>query len=411
MSKAQGLLGIICFLFLAYLMSERKKAIRWKLVLMGLGLQFAFAIVLDKISFLREALFSLNYLVQALDTATKAGSSYVFGYLGGAEIPFTLNGVGTSFNIAFQILPIIVVVSALSSLLFYWGILGKVISGFSWLFQKTLKIDGATSLGVASSIFLGIIESPVLIKDYLPKLSRSGLFMLITAGMATVAGTVMVLYATTIGPVIDNAVAQILIASLMSAPAAIIISQIIMPSESEVLKVEKLQIKSESKSAFEALIDGTSDGVHMSIQVAGVLIVLFAMISLLNQALGLLPFGEDISVQKIAGYLFVPLTWLMGISNDELLKAGELMGTKLMLNEFVAYLQLGQGVLKDPRNNIIMTYAMCGFANFGSLGILTGGLGSIMPDRKTEIAALSFKAVIAGTLSTMMTGAIIGLLY
>ncbi|MEZ4870669.1 MAG: nucleoside transporter C-terminal domain-containing protein [Bdellovibrionales bacterium] len=341
MSLIQASLGIVIFPLIAWLLSENRTLISWRLVVSALLMQFVFGLTLLNIPFIREVLFLFNDLVLTLDRASKDGASFVFGYLGGGDTPFTTVDPSKTFIIAFQVLPIIIVVSALSSLLFHWGILQKVIGSFSLLLRKTLKIDGVTGMGVASSIFLGIIESPIFIKPYLKNLSRSGLFTLITAGMATVAGTVMVLYSSILSSVVPNAAAQILVASLMSAPAAIMMAQMIIPSEGDSTE-SPIPLNTPTRSAFEAIINGANEGVQMCISIAGVLIVLFAFISLINMGLGVLPSDEPITIQNLAGYVFVPFVWLMGIDSTELFNAGQLMGTKLMLNEFVAYTQMGQ---------------------------------------------------------------------
>lgn len=404
----QTSLGLITFIFLAFLLSENKKAIPWKLVVSAVLLQFVLGLVMLNLPILRDGLFIFNKIVLALDQATKDGASFVFGYIGGGNTPFEMKNPANNFIIAFQILPIIIVVSALSALLFHWGILQKIIGLFSLLLRKTLKIDGATGMGVASSIFLGIIESPLFIKPYLEKLSRSGLFTLITAGMATVAGTVMVLYSNILSASVPNAAAQILVASIMSAPAAIMFAQILIPGNEEI-ELENYDLPVNTKSAFEAIINGTNEGIQMVIGITGVLLVLFASISLLNMGLGLLPFEKAITIQQLAGYIFIPFVWLMGIDSSEIMNAAQLMGIKLMLNEFVAYTQLGNLIVNE-KSKLIMTYAMCGFANFGSLGILVGGLGTLMPSRKNEVVSLSLKSILAGTMATMFTGTIIGII-
>ncbi len=404
----QTSLGLITFIFLAFLLSENRKAIPWKLVASAVILQFILGLVMLNLPILRDGLFIFNKIVLALDQATKDGASFVFGYIGGGAPPFEMKNPANNFIIAFQILPIIIVVSALSALLFHWGVLQKIIGLFSLMLRKTLKIDGATGMGVASSIFLGIIESPLFIKPYLDKLSRSGLFTLITAGMATVAGTVMVLYSNILSSSVPNAAAQILVASIMSAPAAIMFAQILIPGSEEV-ELDNYDLPVNTKSSFEAIINGTNEVIQMVIGITGVLLVLFAFISLLNMGLALLPFEKAVTIQQIAGYLFVPFVWLMGIEPSEVMNAAQLMGIKLMLNEFVAYTQLGS-LMTNEKSKLIMTYAMCGFANFGSLGILVGGLGTLMPERKNEVVALSLKSIVAGTMATMFTGTIIGII-
>lgn len=408
MSYLQAALGLVIFPVIAFMLSENKKKVSLKLIGAAIAMQFVLGLLFLHLPFIRNIAFGFNKIVLALDQASKDGASFIFGYIGGGPTPFELVNPANNFVLAFQVLPIIVVVSALSAVLFHFGILQMIIGAFAWVLRKTLKTDGATGVGVASSVFLGIIESPLLIKPYLKDLPRSSLFTLITAGMATVAGTVMVLYSSILNPIVPNAAAQILIASFMSAPAAIMMAQIMIPSDPG-RESEPTPMISETKSAFEAIINGTNEGIQMVIGITGVLLVLFAFISLINMGLGLIPTEQTITIQQIVGYLFIPFVWLMGIDPSELINAGQLMGVKLMLNEFVAYTQMG-GLLSLDKNKLIMTYAMCGFANFGSLGILIGGLGAIMPERKDEVVALALRSLVAGTLATMMTGSIIGII-
>lgn len=410
MGYIQPLLGIIVFILIAFGMSEERKKIPWRLVLVSIIFQIIIGLLFFKIDFFRDIFSLINNGILVLSDASSAGSQFVFGYIGGAATPFEITDPAKNFIVAFQILPVIILVSALSSLLFYWGILQKLIHVFAKVLSKVLRVDGATALGVASSVFLGIIESPIFIKPYLAKLSRSGLFTLFTAGMSTIAGTVFVLYSSVLSTVITDPAAQLIIASVMSAPAAIMMAQIIIPPDQAVAsEINAIDLKSDSSSAFEAIIKGTSEGTSMVIGIAGVLIVLFAFVYLINAILGLNPFGQ-IELQVLVGYFYYPFCWLMGIPVEDIPYASKLMGTKLVLNEFVAYTQLTAESIKFEKSRIILTYALCGFANFGSLGILIGGLGSLMPDSRELIAQLGLKAIVAGTLATMFTGTIAGLL-
>ncbi len=405
----QPVLGCACFVGIAWLLSENRRGVSWKLVGSGVLLQFGLAFLLLNFPFIREIFFGLNRAVLALEDATLAGSSFMFGYLAGAELPFEESPPGASFIIAFRVLPIVLVTSALSAVLFHWGVLQKVIAAFSFLLRRFMRAEGAMAFGVAANIFLGIIEAPLLIRPYLAGMSRSSLFTVITAGMATVAGTVMALYAGVLRSVVDNAAGQILVASIISVPAAVLIAQILIPSEGTTVPEETHELRIKTKSAFEALINGTLDGMRMVLNIAAVIIVLFAVISLVNQVLSQL--SETLTLQWLVGWVFTPFCWLMGIPAGEAVAAGRLMATKTMLNEFVAYMQMAGagGAGLSERTRLILTYAMCGFANFGSVGILVGGLGTILPDRKAEIVNLALRAIIAGTLATMMTGAVIAI--
>ncbi|MAE73306.1 MAG: nucleoside:proton symporter [Bdellovibrionaceae bacterium] len=407
----QAVAGIGFFTFLAFALSESRRHVKLRTVVTAIALQFAFGLILFHLPVVKDTLYLINGLVQALDQATKAGSGFVFGYLGGAELPYKEVRPGSSMVIAFQILPIIIVVSALSALLFYWGVLQKVIQLLSFVLQRTLKTSGLLAFIVSSSVFLGIIEAPLLVKPYLKSLTRSQMFLLIVSGMSTIAGTVMALYAGVLSPVMQDAAGQLFVASLMSAPASILFAHLIIPETTSVSETKLEKVESPYKSGFEAMIAGANEGLQACLGIAAVLIILFASISLLNQGLALLPF-EGLRVESLVGRIFYPLVWLMGIPANEVPIAGDLMGTKLVLNEFVSYLSLSQVPQSQlsAESKHIMIYALCGFANFGSLGILVGGLGSLVPERKNEIVTLSLKGLIAGTLATMMTGAIVGII-
>ncbi|WP_419783105.1 NupC/NupG family nucleoside CNT transporter [Maridesulfovibrio sp.] len=411
----QSLAGILGLIFIAWVFSENKKGMSIKNIGSGLLLQFAVALLMLKVPFFSDMIMYLNHAVNALQNATQAGTSFVFGYLGGGPLPFTENSPGASWTLAFRALPLILVVSALSALLFYWKVIPVVVRGFSLALQKTMDIGGALGLGVASNIFVGMVEAPIIIAPYVNSMSRSELMALMISGMATISGTVLVLYASILNPVLPGAIGHILTASIISAPAAILISRVMVPEQKGHQGEDGLTIKSTASSSMDAIVKGTSDGVSLLINVVAMLLVLVALVSLTNQILSYLPEmgGEQLTLQRILGIIMWPVVWLMGIPASEAYTASSLMGTKTILNEFLAYLQLAglpEGAL-SPRSQIIMTYAMCGFANLGSLGILIGGLVSIAPSRKAEIVSLGTKSVIGGTLATCMTGAVVGLLY
>ncbi|NDV27574.1 nucleoside:proton symporter [Desulfovibrio sp. JC010] len=415
MNMVQSLAGLLGLVFLAWVFSENRKKISLKNILSGLVLQFAVALLMLKVPFFSDLIMYLNHAVNALQQATQAGTSFVFGYLGGGPLPFTENSPGASWSLAFRALPLILVVSALSALLFYWKIIPVVVRFFSLVLQKTMNIGGALGLGVASNIFVGMVEAPIIIAPYVKNMSRSELMTLMISGMATIAGTVLVLYASILNTVLPDAIGHILTASIISAPAAILISRIMVPEKGSIENAGNIEIKSPASSSMDAVVKGTADGINMLINIVGMLLVLVALVALTNQILGFLPAmgGEPLTLQRILGIIMWPVVWLMGIPASEAYTASSLMGTKTILNEFLAYLQLAglpEGTL-SPRSTIIMTYAMCGFANLGSLGILIGGLVSIAPERKDEIVELGTKSVIGGTLATCMTGAVVGLLY
>jgi CNT family concentrative nucleoside transporter len=303
--------------------------------------------------------------------------------------------------------------SALSALLFYWKILPVVVKGFSWALQRTMGLGGTEGLGVSANIFVGMVESPLFIRPYLENMTRSEIFTLMTCGMATIAGTVMVLYASILSTTIPGVMGHILTASIISVPAAITISKLMVPETGKLTSGE-LTAPEKASGSMDAVTRGTLQGVELLINIVAMLVVLVALVYLVNLILGLLPEigGQQITLQRVMGIIMAPVVWLMGVPWQEATAAGSLMGTKTILNEFLAYLDLSRlapGTL-SPRSILIMTYAMCGFANPGSLGIMIGGMGTIAPTRRNEIVGLGFKSIVAGTLATCMTGAVVGII-
>ncbi len=410
----QSLIGFLGLFLLAWLFSENRRAVRCGPAMAALALQFVLALSLLEVPLFRHFFLVLNELVTSLEAATRAGSGFVFGYLGGGDLPFEARPGVSPFILAFQALPMVLVISALSALLFHWRILPRMVRAFAWVLYKTLGLGGATGVAVAANIFIGMVESPLLVRPYLHRLPRSDLFVVMTAGMATVAGTMMVLYASILAAVIPDALGQILIASLISAPAAIMVARIMIPATDGADDEVQWDPPRQDSSSMDAIARGTLDGVGLLVNIVAMLVVLVALVALVNQLLGLLPAlgGESITLQRLLGWLMAPLTWLMGIPASEAVTAGSLMGVKTVLNEFLAYLQLAslpEGELSE-RSRLIMTYALCGFANLGSLGILIGGLGAMVPERRTEITALGARSIVAGTLATAFTGAVVGLI-
>ena len=355
----------------------------------------------------------------------------MFGYLGGGALPFDLKAPGADFILAFQALPVVLVMSVLTTLLFYWRILPPVVRGMAWLLERTLGVGGAVGLSTAANIFLGMVEAPLFIRPYLAQLTRSELFLVMTGGMAGIAGTVLVLYATLLAPLIPDSAAHFVIASVLAAPAAILISLIMVPETSEqrtagvlanpaAVPARRSSIQGgeadpiSSSSTMDAIVKGTTAGLELLLNIVAMLIVLVALVYLANAILGLLPNvgGAAISMQRMLGYAMAPVCWLMGLPWPQAVTAGSLMGVKTVLNELIAYVdlsKLGPDAL-DPRSRLIMLYAMCGFANFGSLGIMIGGLGTMAPQRRDEINALGLKSIVSGTLTTCLMGAIVGVL-
>ena len=338
----------------------------------------------------------------------------MFGYLGGGALPFDLKTPGADFILAFQALPVVLVMSVLTTLLFYWRVLPPVVRGMAWLLERTLGVGGAVGLSTAANIFLGMVEAPLFIRPYLAQLTRSELFLVMTGGMAGIAGTVLVLYATLLAPLIPDAAAHFVIASVLGAPAAILVSLIMVPETSDKRTGGALtDPEMHASSTMDAIVKGTVAGLELLLNIVAMLIVLVALVYLANAVLGLLPdVGGRISLQRMLGYLMAPVCWLMGLPWPQASTAGSLMGTKTVLNELIAYVdlsKLGSEAL-DSRSRLIMLYAMCGFANFGSLGIMIGGLGTMAPERRQEINSLGLKSIVSGTLTTCLMGAIVGVM-
>ncbi len=410
----RGLLGIAVILCLAWGLSEDRARVPWRIVMTGVALQFSLALLFLKFPPAGAAFLLLNRAVEALQNATEAGTGFVFGYLGGGPLPFAETRPGASFIFAFRALPLVLVLSALATLLFHWGVLQRIVAGFAWVLRRSLGIGGPLGLGAAVHIFVGHVEAPLLIRPYLRRLARGELFALMSCGMAGIAGTVMVLYASLVGRVIPNALGNILIAAVISTPAALAIAALMVPFRPDPSAAVALALDDPPASAMDAIAKGTRDGVVFLLHIAAMLIVAIALVSLVNAALALLPdlAGAPVTLQRLFAYAFRPIMWLIGIPGRETATAAALMSTKTVLNEFVAYVDLARlppGAL-DARSRLIMTYALCGFANFGSLGILIGGMGAMVPERRAEIVALGLRSILSGTFATCMSGAVVGML-
>ncbi len=406
-------LGLLALTGLAWVFSESRGRVSPRIVFSGLAMQLLFAVLLLKMPWVNQLFALLNDAVLALQRATEAGGSFVFGYLGGGTLPFEETQPGASFILAFRALPLVIVISALTALLTYWRILPLLVRGFAVIMERALGIGGAVGLGTAANVFVGMVEAPLFVRPYLSRLSRSELFVLMAAGMATIAGTVLILYATFLADKVSNAVGHLLTASLISAPAAVTIAHIMIPG-SDPPTAAALEAGSDARSAMESVTLGTFSGLKLYLNIVAMLLVFVALVHLANACLALLPEpgGSPITLERLLGYLMSPIAWLMGVSWAEAASAGSLLGIKTVLNEFIAYRQLAElpaGVL-SARSELIMTYALCGFANFGSVGIMIGGLTTLVPDRQQEIIALGMKSIVAGTLATCCTGAVVGLL-
>lgn len=411
--RLQSLLGFFAFAAIAWSISEHRRGFPVRIVLTGMALQVAIALIMFRFPLVADFFLLLNRVVEAIQESTQSGTAFVFGFVGGGEAPYEIVYPHAAFSLAFQALPLVLVISALSSVMFYWGILPRIVKGFSWLLEKSMKIGGAEGLGVSANIFVGMVEAPLLIRPYIAGLTRSELFTLMTCGMATIAGTVMVLYAGILERIIPNVIGHILTASIISAPAAIVISKIMIP-ETAPLTSGQLAPTDPPSGAMDAIARGTAQGLELMLNIVAMIIVLVALVHLTNLLLSVMPdmAGAPITLQRIMGWLMGPVVWLMGVPWTESHAAGVLMGTKTVLNEFIAYVDmsnLSPGTL-SKRSLLIMSYALCGFANPGSLGIMIGGLGAMAPERRKEIVSLGLRSIIAGTLATCMTGAVVGIL-
>jgi len=345
----------------------------------------------------------LNEALSILEKATAAGTSLVFGYLGGGAAPFAVTDANATFVLAFRALPIVLVISALSALLFHWRVLPAVVRALSAALEKLMGVGGVVGLSTAANVFVGMVEAPLFIRPYLARVSRGELFAIMVGGMASIAGTVLFLYGAILRPAVPDAVAHLLIASILSAPAALAIAFTMVPPRGAATG-GRIELKSEASSSMDALTRGTLEGAQLLLNIVAMLVVFVALVALVNLVI------SPYSLQGMLGWALAPLAWLAGISWADAPAAGALLGTKTVVNELVAYLQLAQ--LKDfsERNRVLMTYALCGFANFGSLGIMIGGLGTMCPERRAEIVGLGMKSIVAGTLATCFTAASVALI-
>lgn len=402
--------GFVALLVIAWAAGERRR-VPWRIVVAGIVLQLALTVLLLKAPPFQTFFMALNDALGALEQATRAGTTLVFGYLGGADLPFDPKGGTSTFVLAFRALPLVLVMSALSALLFHWGVLPLVVRALSALLERVMGIGGAVGLSTAANVFIGMVEAPLVIRPYLRQLSRGELFMVMTGGMAGIAGTVMALYAAVIGPVVPAAMGHILAASVISAPAALVCAALMLPPSGAPTS-GRLDGVPKNGNAMEAVTRGTLDGLTLLLNIVALLIVLVALVTLANLVLAHLPVvnGAPLTLQRVLGWLMAPVTFLVGIPWSEAPAAGALMGTKTVLNELVAYVELAAlpvGELSE-RSRVLMTYALCGFANLGSLGIMIGGLAAMVPERREELASLGLRSIVSGTLATLLTAAGVG---
>lgn len=414
LQQAQGLVGITFILLLALALSEDRAARPgWRWIGGALLAQLAIALAVTRVPLIWTIVGFANQGVAAVERATLAGSSYMFGYAGGAPIPFVLQpGADSPVIVAFQILPLIIVFSALSAMLWHWGVLRALVRGLSWLLRKGLGVSGVVGLGGGATMFLGVVETPLVLRAWFARMSRAELFMIMVLIMATISGAILVLYATTLSRTVPNAVGHMIVASLISLPAAVLIARLMVPGDGT-SGTDAAATELQYESTMDAAIRGTMEGVQLVLAVIGVIIVVFALVNLVDQMLAVLPFvdGQPLTLRRGFGWVFAPLMWAIGVPWDQAPAAGALMGTKAILNEYVAYLDLAAlpaGTF-DPRSQLIVTYALCGVANLASVGLLVSTIATLAPERRAEVSALGMKSWIAGNMVSAMTGAMIGL--
>ena len=410
--RLQSAVGLVAFAGIAWALSEGRRDVGWRLPVVGILLQLVVAGIVLHLPFIRYGFAAVNDVVAGLQAATESGTSLVFGYLGGGPLPFEETSPGASFVLAFRALPLIILMSALSALLLHWRVLPVIVRGFAFVLERSLKTGGAVSFATAANIFVGMVEAPLAVRPYLARLTRSEMFVVMTCGMATIAGTVYALYAFLLQDVIPDAAGHLLTASIISAPAAVVIARLMIPETEEPTDAESYDV-SEARGSMDAIVRGTGSGLHLFLNVLALLLVMVALVYIVNAFLGFLPdvAGAPLTLERCLGWVMAPLAWLAGVPWNEAGTAGSLMGVKTFLTEFVAYLQLAglpEDALSD-RSRLIMAYALCGFANFASLGIMVGGLAAAVPERRVEIAGLGLKSIVSGTLATLSTGAAVGL--
>ena len=414
LDNLRSVVGVVFVFGLAWALSSNRKQFPWRIAAIALGLEIVIATAMLIVPPLRATLGGVSAALSGLQAATQEGEKFVFGYLAGGAAPFEVTQPQNSTVLAFGILPLIIVVSALSALLWRWGILERACRGLGFVLRKTMGISGPLGLTTAANIFLGMVEAPLIIRPYLARMSRADIFAVMTTGMATIAGTVMALYASFLAGTSADAAGHILVASFMAAPGSLAIARVMMPAGPEDVSATVERAPKLYRSSMDAFSRGIQDGVNMLIAVIAMLLGAVAFVALANIILAwALPEigGGELTIGRIFGWIFAPLMWMLGIPWNDALPAGELMGTKTALNELLAYLNLSQiGVdAIEPRTRLMMIYALCGFANFASVAIMIGGLSSMCPERRDDFADLGLRSMVAGTLTNMLGAALIGI--
>ena len=406
----QGIFGVLFLIVFAWLCSERRDQIDVRFLGIGLFAQFSLAFLFFQVPLISDILMSLNFIIAAIEAATLEGTRFLFGYLGGGSEPFKVSEGAYLYLFAFRVLPNVIVFCVLIAVLWYWKILPKVVTGFGFLLRRVFKVSGAVGTSAAATLFLGMVETPMIIRAYLTKLTRSEFFTVMTCGMSTVAGSVMIIYANTLSDIIPGAIGHIVVGSVLNIVGAIYVSRIIVPEDSTPTSSDKFEDLGYS-STMDAITRGTQDGLKLALNIGGMLLVIISLVALVNGVLGLLEIsGEPLSLQRMLGWLFSPLAWLIGVPWSEAHLAGNLMGSKIVLNEMIAFIELAAlGNDLSENSRLVLLYALCGFANFGSLGILIGGLSTLVPERKTDYLSLAPKSLISGNVVTFITASLVGL--
>lgn len=409
----RALLGLVVFLVLGWLLSENKRALPWRAVLVGLSCQIALALLLTKVPAITAAFAAATHAVDALQAASRAGSSFMFGYLGGGRAPFSVEDPGAAFIFAFQALPAILLVGALSALLWHWKVLIWIVRGAAWAFGKLFGVSGPVGVSTSACVFLGMVEAPLLIKPFLPRLTRAEIFIIMVDGLSVIGGSMMIVLGALISAKVPNAFSHLLIASLISTPMAIGMARLIIPGDAPSEAHEPIVLASPYRSSLEAVTFGTLDAVKMVLNIAGLLVVFVGLIALINMSLGALPHaGTPLTLGAILGWLLTPIVWLTGAPLGELQTVGAILGTKVAANEVVAYsdmMALPPGALSD-KSLLILTYALGSFGNVGSVAILIGSLSAMAPEKVGEVVELGFKALAASFLTICMTATLMGII-
>jgi len=406
----QAILGIVAILGLCFALSRDRTLIQWRFIVIGFLIQAGLAVLLIKVAWIAESLLVFNYLVTAIEQATLVGTQFMFGFLGGAEAPFEPKPGISLYLFAFRVLPQILVFSVVVAIFWHWGVLPLIVRLLGGLLRRGLNISGVLGTAAASSLFLGMVEAPLVIRGYLKSMTPSEFFTVMTCGMSTIAGVVMVLYAAILKDILVNPVGQLLAASLINVIGAIYLSRLLMPAAVTDNANDTPKLSLQYASFMDAITRGTSDGLTLAMHIGAMLLVLSSLVALANGILGQVTlFDVPLSLEYLTGLVFAPIAWLIGIPWQEAQAAGSIMGTKIILNEMIAFIQMANEPDLTANSQIIMTYVLCGFANIGSLGILIGGLSVLVPERRDELLQVAPLSIVSGTLVTLMSGAIVSI--